>query len=261
MSNDQGEDLRASFLIRGNREPSFRRRIRLRQRRPRSRRRRLLRHRWLFRRKWFHESFFEIVNVFEVFNRIFFGFSKNARADQVEHHVADIFRAMNSPVLKDGDNHGTEFFERVLPHSIEQFRASDMPNRRALHLLLLLGGKIERVAQKNVAVPVITRITGDDRVESFGKSNLLHNLRGRNDKRQDTCRQLLERFTSGLLVRPNRKFAAAGLDKMKTATARKVKNLLRDFAAKTENCFSSFLQSLGIKYDQRRAGIDVRYFC
>jgi hypothetical protein len=49
-----------------------------------------------------------------------------------------------------------------------------MPHRRALGLLLLLGREIEGIAQKDVRIPHITRIVGHDRIESFGKSNFLH---------------------------------------------------------------------------------------
>jgi hypothetical protein len=49
-----------------------------------------------------------------------------------------------------------------------------MTHANALDFLLLLGCEVERVAQKDVAIPVITRVIGDNRLERFGESNLLH---------------------------------------------------------------------------------------
>src|SRR5476651_1238770 len=69
-----------------------------------------------------------------------------------------------------------------------------MANRRAFDFLLLLGCVIERIAQKNVRVPTVARVSRDDRVERFGESNFLHNKRrsvksGAYDKRRRKRRQ------------------------------------------------------------------------
>jgi hypothetical protein len=39
---------------------------------------------------------------------------------------------------------------------------------------LLLGRKIERVAQKDIGIPLVTWVTGNNRVESLCETNLLH---------------------------------------------------------------------------------------
>ena len=49
-----------------------------------------------------------------------------------------------------------------------------MTHGGAFDLLLLFGGEIERVAQKNIRLPLITWVAGHDGIESFGKSNFLH---------------------------------------------------------------------------------------
>src|SRR5215831_13068728 len=49
-----------------------------------------------------------------------------------------------------------------------------MTHLDALDFLLLLGRKIERVAQKDIPVPVIAEVVGYNRLESLGESNFLH---------------------------------------------------------------------------------------
>src|SRR5205823_2401218 len=121
-----------------------------------------------------HERFLKIVNRFEILDRIFVGLSENSRADEIEDHVTDIFAGTNSPVIEYRNDQRPEFFERVLPDSFEQFRPGNVAYGRAFYFLLLFGGVIERVAQKNVGLALITRVTRHDRIEGFGKSNLLH---------------------------------------------------------------------------------------
>ena len=48
-----------------------------------------------------------------------------------------------------------------------------MTNRRTFELLLLFGRKIERVSQKNIRLPLVTWVARHNRIERFGKSNLL----------------------------------------------------------------------------------------
>src|SRR5437763_6729415 len=51
-----------------------------------------------------------------------------------------------------------------------------MANGRAFDLLLLLRRVIERVTQEHVSVAAVTGVSRDDRIESFGESNLLHEV-------------------------------------------------------------------------------------
>ena len=81
---------------------------------------------------------------------------------------------MNTPAIEHRHNHRAKLLQRVLTDAVEQFRPGNMTHADALDLLLLLGCEVERVAQKDVAVPVITRVIGDNRLERFGESNLLH---------------------------------------------------------------------------------------
>src|SRR5205823_5995590 len=115
-----------------------------------------------------------IINVLEVLDRILLSLSEHPGADQVKHDVADVFAGMNAPAIEHRHHHRTEFLDRILPHAFEQLRPRHMAHTDALDLLLLLGRKIERVAQKDVAVPLITWVGGDNRIESLGETNLLH---------------------------------------------------------------------------------------
>ena len=81
---------------------------------------------------------------------------------------------MNAPIIEHRHDHRPEFLKRVLPYAVEQLRPSHMAHGSALDLLLLFGGKIERVAQENVCIPLVTRIAGHDGIKSFSKSNFLH---------------------------------------------------------------------------------------
>ena len=69
---------------------------------------------------------------------------------------------MNAPVIENCHHHGAEFLESVMPHSIEQFRPGHVTNADALDFLLLLGGEIERVAQKGIGLPLLTWVGGND---------------------------------------------------------------------------------------------------
>ena len=57
---------------------------------------------------------------------------------------------------------------------LEQFRPGNVPDSRSFCFFLLFGREIERVAQKNVGLALITRVARHNRIEGFGKSNLLH---------------------------------------------------------------------------------------
>src|SRR2546421_3345482 len=129
---------------------------------------------FLFRSVRLHERLLKIVNGLEILDRILVGFSKNPGADEIEDHVTDIFAGTNSPVIEDRHHHRPEFLERVLPDAFEQLRSRDVPHGCAFCFFLLLGCEIERVAQKNVGLALITRVARHDRIEGFGKSNLLH---------------------------------------------------------------------------------------
>src|SRR5204862_434536 len=105
--------------------------------------------------KWSHERFFEIVNVFEILDRILLGFSENADADQIKDHVPDVFAGLDTPAIEHRDDHRAEFLERVLPDAIEQFWPRYMTHADSLDFLLLRRREVERIAQKDVPVAVI----------------------------------------------------------------------------------------------------------
>src|SRR4030095_8356450 len=134
---------------------------------------------WFCRRERLHESFFKIIDVLEILDRIFLGLSEYASADQIENHVPNVLAGANSPVIEDRHDQRSELLERVLPHSSQQLRSRDMPDRGTLDLLLLFCREIEGVAQKNIRVPLVTRVAGHDRIKGFGKSNFLHELKKR----------------------------------------------------------------------------------
>src|SRR5262249_55453852 len=86
---------------------------------------------------------------------------------------------MNAPAIEHCHHHRAEFPQRVLPRAVEQFRPGYMTHADALEFLLLLGGEIERVTQKDVAIPVIAGVGGHNRLESLGESNFLHQQKTR----------------------------------------------------------------------------------
>src|SRR5262249_31412145 len=100
-------------------------------------------------------------------------------ADQIENHVPYVFAAMYAPAVEDRDDHGAKFLERVLPDAIEQLRPGHMAHAHSLDFLLLLGRKVECIAQKDVPVPVIAGVVGHKRLESLGESNFLHRQKRR----------------------------------------------------------------------------------
>src|SRR6476646_12244629 len=58
-----------------------------------------------------------------------------------------------------------------------------MTHADALDFLLLLGREVERVAQKDIPVPLIAGVAIHNRLESFGESNFLHKQKTRVSKR------------------------------------------------------------------------------
>jgi len=54
-----------------------------------------------------------------------------------------------------------------------------MTHADSLDFLLLLRREVERIAQKDVPVPVIARVVGYNRLESLSESNFLHQLKTR----------------------------------------------------------------------------------
>src|SRR5205085_5433602 len=113
-------------------------------------------------------------NAFEIFDRFLLGLSKNSGADEIEDHAADIFARADAPAVEHGDDQRCEFLQSIVADAFEQFRSGNMPYRCPLYFLLLFGGEIEGVPQKDVGLALITRVAGHNRIESFGKSNLLH---------------------------------------------------------------------------------------
>src|SRR5215471_6105363 len=81
---------------------------------------------------------------------------------------------MNTPAIEHRNNHRAKLLQRVLPDAVEQFWPGHMTHADALDFLLLFGCEVERVAQKDIAVPLITRVIANNRLERFGESNLLH---------------------------------------------------------------------------------------
>ena len=88
--------------------------------------------------------------------------------------MPDIFAAVNSPGRKYRHHHRPEFLQGVLPHPFQQLWSGHMAHRSAFDFLLLFRREIERIAQKYISITRITRIAGDNRIKSFGKSNFLH---------------------------------------------------------------------------------------
>jgi hypothetical protein len=81
---------------------------------------------------------------------------------------------MDAPAIEHRHHHRAEFLKRVPPDAIEQFRPGHVTHADALDFLLLLGREVERVAQKDIPVPLIAGVVGHNRLESLGESNLLH---------------------------------------------------------------------------------------
>src|SRR5437870_7337886 len=133
--------------------------------------------RWFCRRERLHKSLLKIIDVLEILDRIFLGLPEYPGANQVKNHVPNVFAGMNSPIVENRHDQRSELLERVLPHASQQLGSRHMPDRGSLDFLLLFCREIERVAQKNVRVPLVTRVVGHDRIESFGKSNLLHEMK------------------------------------------------------------------------------------
>ncbi len=129
---------------------------------------------WFFRGERRHKSLPKIIDVLEILNRIFLCLSEYAGADQIKNHVPNVFAGTNSPIVENRHDQRSELLERVLPHASEQLGSRHMPDRGPLDFLLLFCREIERVAQKNVRVPLVARVAGHDRIKGFGKSNLLH---------------------------------------------------------------------------------------
>jgi len=136
--------------------------------------------RWRFRSRRFfrcerlHKNLFKIINVLEMFDRIILGLPKYASADKVKDYVPNVLAGMDSPVIEDSYHHRSEFLESVPPHTVEQLRPRNVAHADAFDLLLLLRREIERVPQKDISVPLVTRIAGNNGIESLGKANFLH---------------------------------------------------------------------------------------
>jgi len=109
-----------------------------------------------------------------MFDRILLGLPEYASPDEVKDDVPNVLAGMDSPVVEDGNHHGAEFLESVPPHTVEQLRPRYVAHADAFDFLLLLGGEIESVPQKEISVSLITWIAGNNGIESLGKANFLH---------------------------------------------------------------------------------------
>src|SRR5205823_14118526 len=109
---------------------------------------------------------------------IFLGLPKNSGTDEIEDHVTDVLAGPDAPAVEHGNDQRSEFLQGILADAFEQFRSGNMPHCCPFNFLLLLGREIERVPQKDVSLALITRVAGHNGIESFGKSNLLHELVG-----------------------------------------------------------------------------------
>src|ERR1044071_5144679 len=126
-----------------------------------------------------YKCLFEVVNILEILNRIFFSFSENPGGDQIKNHMSNVLARMNAPAIEHRHYHRAEFFQRILPNAIEQFWTGYMAHADTSDLFLLLCRKIERIAQKNVTVPLIAGVVGHNRFESLSESNFLHGQKTR----------------------------------------------------------------------------------
>ena len=109
-----------------------------------------------------------------MFDRILLGLPEYASADEVKDDVPNVLAGMDSPVIEDGYHHRSEFLESVPPHTVEQLRPGYVSHADAFDFLLLLRREIESVPYKDINVPLITWIAGNNGIESLGKANFLH---------------------------------------------------------------------------------------
>ena len=136
--------------------------------------RRRFRSRRFFRGEGSHKDLFKIINVLEMFDRILLGLPEYASADEIKDDVPDVLAGMDSPVIEDGYHHRSEFLESVPSHTVEQLWPRYVADADAFDFLLLLRREIKRVPQKDISVPLITRIACNNGIESLGKPNFLH---------------------------------------------------------------------------------------
>src|SRR5207247_8786862 len=120
-----------------------------------------------------HKSLVKIIDVLEIFDGILLGLPEYPGADQVKNHVSNVFAKMNAPVIENRHDQRPKFLERVLPHPFQQFRPTYMTHSSYLDFLLLFRREIERITQKNIRVPLVARVAGQDRIKIFGQSNFL----------------------------------------------------------------------------------------
>src|SRR5262249_36745338 len=149
--------------------------------------------------KRLHKGIVKIVDRLEVVDRILLRFSEDSRPDQIENNTANVLAAFDSPMGKHGRDHRAKFFQGINSHPFEQLRASHMTHRCALGFLLLLGGVVERVAKEDVGITVIARVSRDDRIQSFSKSNFLHG--------KEAARKSASAMISGSVARANLRFS------------------------------------------------------
>ncbi len=141
----------------------------LRRRLRHSRRRR----RRPFGKKRSDEGFVEGVTGFEIFQRIGLRFSKNARPNEAEDHLTEVFAAADAPRFENRRDHGAELFQGVLADTFEELLASDVAAAFA-GLFAQLEGVIQRVAQKLVSLAIVTGVLSHDGFDRLGKIKFRH---------------------------------------------------------------------------------------
>jgi hypothetical protein len=122
----------------------------------------------------FAEGVGEIVTLLKIVARIFIRFRKQADFHHVENEFAEIAAVFDAPFFEHRFGHRAELHERELPDAVEQFLAGHMADFAVVFLADDFLREVERLAEKNVGVPRVTRILREDLLHGFVEIDFLH---------------------------------------------------------------------------------------
>ena len=118
----------------------------------------------------------KIVDAYEVFPGVGFGFTEDLRIDQIEHHLADITCTVDAPLIEHRHRHRAKALKGQPAKTIQQLSTIHV----SLRFRMLAGraqccnGEVEGFTQKIVATRCVAAVILHDFFHGIFKAEILH---------------------------------------------------------------------------------------
>lgn len=124
--------------------------------------------------KRLNKGFLKAVDFGEVFQSVGLAFAKDAVVDQIKDNLAEIFTALDTPIIQHKFAHGSEFPQGMVFHAFQEFRSGDMARGGAVAAFEGFEGVIKTLTNEAIGGGLIAGIVFDDLEDNLIEVVFLH---------------------------------------------------------------------------------------